>query len=80
HNNLGIAYKNQCKWDEAIRSLTKAKEIGEKIGLTRRLARTFNNLGIVYTKTREFDEAISHLRRARRLAQGLGDYSTLVQV
>jgi transcriptional regulator with GAF, ATPase, and Fis domain/tetratricopeptide (TPR) repeat protein len=80
YNNLGIAYKKQCKWDQAIRALTKAKEIGEKIGLTRRLARTFNNLGIVYTKTREFDEAISHLRRARRLAQALGDYSTLVSV
>ncbi len=80
YNNLGIAYKIQSKWDQAIRSLTKAKEIGEKIGLTRRLARTLNNLGIVYTKKREFDEAISHLRRARRLAQGLGDYATLVSV
>jgi transcriptional regulator with GAF, ATPase, and Fis domain/tetratricopeptide (TPR) repeat protein len=80
HNNLGLAYKNACRWDKAIRSLQQAKEIGERLGLTRRLARTLNNLGIVYTKTREFDEAITHLRRARRLAQSLGDYVTLVQV
>jgi transcriptional regulator with GAF, ATPase, and Fis domain/tetratricopeptide (TPR) repeat protein len=80
YNNLGVAYKNGCQWDKAIRSLQEAREICERLGLTRLLARTLNNLGIVYTKTREFDEAITHLRRARRLVQSLGDYSTLVSV
>ncbi|MFQ5600967.1 MAG: sigma 54-interacting transcriptional regulator, partial [Candidatus Krumholzibacteriia bacterium] len=79
-NNLGLAYKNACQWDKAIRYLTQAKEISEKLGLTRRLARTLLNLGIVFMKRREFDEAISHLRRARRQAQRLGDSFTLVSV
>ena len=80
YNNLGVAYKNACQWDKSIRALTQAKELCEKLGLTRKLARTLNNLGIVYTKTREFDEAVSHLRRARRLVQQLGDASTLVSI
>jgi transcriptional regulator with GAF, ATPase, and Fis domain/tetratricopeptide (TPR) repeat protein len=80
YNNLGLAHKNACQWDKAIRALTQAKEISENLGLTRRLARTLGNLGIVYTKTREFDEAIAHLRRARRLVQALGDFSSLVSV
>ena len=78
YNNLGLTYKNSCQWDKAIRSLTKAKEIGEALGLTRRLGRTLGNLGIVYTKTRDFPEAVSHLRRARKMAQALGDYASLV--
>jgi len=80
HANLGIVYKNACQWDKAIRALMQAKDLCEKLGLTRKLARTHGNLGIVYTKTREFDEAVSHLRRARRLAQQLGDSATLVGV
>jgi transcriptional regulator with GAF, ATPase, and Fis domain/Flp pilus assembly protein TadD len=80
YNNLGLAYKNACQWDKAIRSLTKAKEIYESLGMTRRLARTLGNLGIVYTKTRDFHEAISHLRRARKLVLALGDFSSLVSI
>ena len=80
YNNLGVAYKNACQWDKAVRALTQARDLCEKLGLTRKLARTLNNLGIVYTKTREFDEAITHLRRARRLVQQLGDMATLVSV
>jgi transcriptional regulator with GAF, ATPase, and Fis domain/tetratricopeptide (TPR) repeat protein len=77
-NNLGLAYKNACQWDKAIRSLTQARDIAERLGVTRRLARTLGNLGIVYTKTREFHEAVAHLRRARRLATALGDEGTVV--
>ena len=80
HNNLGLAYKTACQWDKAIRSLTKAKELGEQLGLTRRVARTLGNLGIVYTKTRDFHEAIAHLRRARKLVAQLGDSPSLVSV
>lgn len=80
HNNLGLAYKNACQWDKAIRSLTLAKEIGERLGLTRRLARTLGNLGIVYTKTRDYHEAMSHLRRARKLVLALGDDASLVSI
>jgi len=79
-NNLGIAYKNACQWDKAIRSLTEAKEISLRLGLTRRIARNLGNLGIVYTKTRDFHEAIAHLRRARRMAISLGDQATIVSV
>ena len=79
-NNLGLAAKNACQWDKALRSLTRALEIREQLGLSRRLARTLGNLGIVYTKTRDFHEAIAHLRRARKLATSLGDYSTLISV
>lgn len=80
YNNLGLAYKNACQWDKAIRSLTQAKEIGEKLGLTRRLARTLGNLGIVYTKTRDYHEAMSHLRRARKLVLALGDHASLISI
>jgi len=79
-NNLGIAYKNSCRWDKAVQSLTKAKELGESMGLTRRLSRTLLNLGIVHTKLREFEEAIASLRRSRRLARSLGDNATQVKV
>lgn len=80
YNNLGLAYKNSCQWDKAIRALQQAVEISEDLGLTRRLARTLGNLGIVYTKTRDFDEAVSHLRRARRLARALGDVASQVSI
>jgi transcriptional regulator with GAF, ATPase, and Fis domain/Tfp pilus assembly protein PilF len=79
-NNLGIAYKNSCRWDKAVHSLTQARELSESLGLTRRLSRTLLNLGIVYTKRREFEEAIAVLRRARRLARSLGDQATQVKV
>jgi transcriptional regulator with GAF, ATPase, and Fis domain/tetratricopeptide (TPR) repeat protein len=78
YNNLGLAYKNACQWDKAIRSLVQARDICERLGLSRRLARTLGNLGIVYTKTRDFHEAIAHLRRARRLATTIGDELTVV--
>jgi len=79
-NNLGIAYKNSCRWDKAVSCLTQARELSETLGLTRRLSRTLLNLGIVYTKRREFEEAIAVLRRARRLARSLGDQATQVKV
>ena len=79
-NNLGIAYKNSCRWDKAVQSLTKAKDLSESLGLTRRLSRTLLNLGIVHSKLREFEEAIASLRRARRLARSLGDNATQVKV
>ena len=79
-NNLGLAYKNACQWDKAVRALQQAREISEQLGLTRRLARTLGNLGVVYTKMREFDEAVSHLRRARKVARSLGDVSSQVSI
>jgi len=77
YNNLGLAYKNACQWDKAVRALVQARDICERLGLSRRLARTLGNLGIVYTKTRDFHEAVAHLRRARRLATALGDELTV---
>jgi transcriptional regulator with GAF, ATPase, and Fis domain/tetratricopeptide (TPR) repeat protein len=77
NNNLGIAYKNACRWDKAVECLQTSLELNERIGRGRGLARVLTNLGNVYAKMHRFEEALIHLHRARRLSRTLGDHATL---
>ena len=61
HNNLGVSYKNQGQWDDAITWYKKA------IRLKPDYARAYNNLALLYKKMGREDEAEKLMERAARI-------------
>ncbi len=58
HNNLGIEFKSQGRFDEAI------EQFGKSIKIKSNYAKAHNNLGNVLQAKGRFDEAVSHYRHA----------------
>lgn len=58
HDNLGLAYKNQKRYKEAIEQFLKALEINPEY------TKAYNNLGLTYSEMEEFDQAINYYNKA----------------
>ncbi len=61
HNNLGIEFKSQGRFDEAI------EQFGKSIKIKSNYAKAHNNLGNVLQAKGKYDEAISHYRYALKV-------------
>ena len=72
-NNLGVIYRMEGKWDEAIATLEEAKTIFMQMGDRSREAQTLGNLGGLYASKRERDKAKECLRQAADIFFELGD-------
>jgi len=71
--NLGVVYRMQGRWDEAIEmfeaSLAIKRELGDRHGESTALG----NLGNVYTQQGHWDEAIEMSEASLRIKRELGD-------
>ncbi len=72
-NNLGVIYRLQGRWDEAIAALDEAVATLARLGDRSREAQALGNLGAVYARKGERQKAKEYLRRASRIFADLGD-------
>jgi tetratricopeptide (TPR) repeat protein len=72
-NNLGVVYRRQDKWDEAVAALEEAKATFAKLGDRNHEAQTLGNLGGLYADRGERDKAKACLREAADAFAELGD-------
>jgi transcriptional regulator with GAF, ATPase, and Fis domain/TolA-binding protein len=79
YNNLGLLHKNSCRWNRAIASLSKSRDIAKNLGLTQHLIRVELNLGVVYAKLRRFTDALSAFSAASTMAERFGDQDKLTK-
>ncbi len=70
HNNLGLHYKQQSRWDEAELCYREALRIKDDI------PEAASNLGAILAQRGEFEEALPYLWRAIRLAPEHINYHT----
>ena len=63
-NNIGLVYKNQGQYDQALsyynQALVIIREIGDRVGE----GTTLNNIGAVYQSQGQYDQALSYYNQA----------------
>ena len=71
--NIGIVFKNQGKYIEALeyyfKSLRIEEEIGNKIGI----AVTFNNIGLIYADQGDYPKALEYYFKGLKMDEELGN-------
>ncbi|MFK7924661.1 MAG: tetratricopeptide repeat protein [Bacteroidia bacterium] len=70
--NIGNIYRNQSKYQEAVRYYSLGLAILEEKKMEAELADVLNNLGLVYDDIDRLDLALDYLTQALRLYQKLG--------
>jgi len=72
-NNLGVAYRQRRRFDEALACHDQALNIYQMIGDRHGEGRALNNSGITYRDLRRFDEAITCHERAITICREISD-------
>jgi tetratricopeptide (TPR) repeat protein len=73
-NNLGILYRSQCRWNEAIDCYQKSLSILRECEDLDRVGAVLNNLGVVYRSLSQWDEAINYLQQGLIIHQEIGNW------
>ena len=73
-NNLGRAYRELRKFDEAIDYLEQALAIFQENDDRRGQGLALNNIGNVYDELGRFDEAVDYYQQGRALFRQVGDH------
>ena len=71
YGNLGIVYKNQGRFEQAIQAYEKSLGYSTKLGLERLTANQYSNLGVVYVLQGRYDSAIEMQRKCLEICQRL---------
>jgi CHAT domain-containing protein/Tfp pilus assembly protein PilF len=79
HNNLGSFHENIGNWAEALKHLTRAIELLEKLGNNRLMAATRNNLGLLYRRSGQHGLARESFEKALALADETDDLDVRVR-
>jgi tetratricopeptide (TPR) repeat protein len=72
---MGLAYWNLNKLDEALKNFTGALEIRKKLGLEKGVAGSLNNIARVQNKLGNSEEALATYKESLSLYQRIGDKS-----
>lgn len=75
-NELGNAYVDQGKWDEALECYERSLSLRREANDHRGEMVVLNNLGALYHRQGRWEEALGYYSRSRHLAQGLGEESS----
>jgi len=70
--NIGVLYKKQFLYDDALMHYNQAKEIYEKIEFNYELSELYLNIGIVLAKKMHFDDAILLIKSANEYFINIG--------
>ncbi len=73
-NNLGILYRSQCQWSEAIDCYQQSLSILRECGDLDRVGAVLNNLGVVYRSLCQWDKAIDYLQQGLIINQKIGNW------
>ncbi|HEX2742704.1 MAG TPA: tetratricopeptide repeat protein, partial [Rubrobacter sp.] len=71
--NLGVLYRDAGRYEDAVREITAAAEIYDRIGDAREAVAARGNLGTVYHDQGDYDEAERRHLEFLRMARDLGD-------
>lgn len=77
YNNLGDAYLEQGKWDEALEVLHKGEEYGEKSGWANIKAYTLMNAATAFIHKGDLQKAKEKLQESLKIAEGIDSKSGL---
>jgi tetratricopeptide (TPR) repeat protein len=72
-NNLGNAYQQQSRWDQAIDCFDRGLAISRELGDRHMEAETLSNLGNGYARQRRWDQAIMSYEQSLTICRELGD-------
>ncbi len=72
-NSLGIVYRSQSKWEQAIDCYEQSLEISRRLGDEHGVAQTLNNLGAVYESQGKWEQAIDCYEQSLEISRRLGD-------
>ncbi len=75
YNNMGIAYRQLEKYEDAIRIYRKSLLLKEQDQDSLGMALTYNNIGIAYAFLNNHPESIQNLELAKRIYESLEDYN-----
>jgi tetratricopeptide (TPR) repeat protein len=70
--NLGIVYRNQGRYDEAIAHYQQSLDITRRIGHVATTARNSWNLGLIYEKQGDLAAALPLIEEAAQIAERVG--------
>jgi len=72
-NNVGIIYKNQGRYDQALAAHRQSLAIKEKLGDRGGIAGSLSNIGTIKLQQGRLDDALHHFRRALKIERQLQD-------
>ncbi|MCK4824338.1 tetratricopeptide repeat protein, partial [bacterium] len=73
YNNLGILYREQGIYDQALDFLFESLKIKEKLGDKGKISKTINNIGMIQSDMGDYEKALINLHRSLDIAIELGD-------
>jgi tetratricopeptide (TPR) repeat protein len=73
-NNLGMVYRVQSRWNEAICCYEQSLKIKRELGDRRGESQSLNNLGSVFASQHQWDKAIECFQHSLTIKQELGDH------
>ena len=71
--NLGVLYRDSGRYEDAVREITAAAEIYDRIGDVREAVAARGNLGTIYHEQGDYDEAERRHLEFLKIARDLGD-------
>jgi len=72
-NHIGIVYRLQGRWDEALQHYQASLDIARALGDRQGEAQTLGNIGNVYASQGRWDEALAHYQASLDIFRALGD-------
>lgn len=69
--NIGVIYRFQGKYDEALKKHQEALEIFERLKDTNGIASTYHGFGLTYHSQRDYNRALENYGRALEIYKGL---------
>jgi len=72
HSIIGLIFKNQGKYAEALSEHLKSRTINDSLNLQRALASNYNDIGIVYKTMGEYDKALESYLNSNAICVDLG--------
>ena len=75
YNNIGLVYKNQGNYFDALEKLLLALKINKKINYKKGIVASLTNIGIIYAEQGDYSKALEYFFRVMEIQEVLGDKS-----
>jgi signal transduction histidine kinase len=76
-NSIGIIYRNQGNYSQALEYYLKCLQIMEELGNKKGIARTYNNIGDIYSRQGNYSRALECFLKSMKICRETGDKSIL---
>ncbi|TAL60701.1 MAG: tetratricopeptide repeat protein [Bacteroidetes bacterium] len=73
YNNIGLIYKNQDNYPDALKNHFASLKIREEIGNKKGIAMSYNNIGIIYLNQGNYSDALKNFFASLKIKEEIGD-------